>query len=659
MNSTDKNSAAPAQARPAARQAAKARKAAANGTAAPNGKAAANGTAETPPPVRKPAAATTRKPRPKSLAGTTTRTPASKPPAASPPAKQRPAPARPAGDLSGRAAASGTSPVTGAGASPAGDSHVGFGLGAAIGGFLTIGQRLLREPQALMQALPGTVSDLARISLGSSEVKPAKSDKRFRDPTWDSNRFYRTLMQTYLYLGARADDLVGGLGLEGRAADRARFAVGLARDALAPTNSILTNPEALRRAVETRGGSLKSGVSNLFGDIRHNHAMIAQVDRTAFKVGVDLACTPGNVIYRSEVCELIQYAPQRATVYERPLLIVPPQVNKYYALDLAPGRSMCEHLLKQGFQVFAISWRNPTAAQRDWGFDTYAQETLDVIDVVREVTGSPDVNLMGGCLGGMMVAIVAALLASQDDNRVYSATAGVTLLDCDVDAQMMLFATPATIALAKQASARAGILEGWQMAEIFSWLRPNDLVWNYWVNNYLQGRQPPAFDILAWNADTTRLPARFHHQVLDIVAGNQLTRPGGLTVLGTPVDISRISCDTYVVGGRTDHITPWQGCYRTTQMVSGNSQFVMCSSGHIQTVVADPNHPRLGYFVNPESPADAEAWLAGAKRFEGSWWDHWSEWLTDRSGEIKPDPERIGSSQHPAADPAPGSYIFQ
>ena len=185
------------------------------------------------------------------------------------------------------------------------------------------------------------------------------------------------------------------------------------------------------------------------------------------------------------------------------------------------------------------------------------------------------------------------------------------------------------------------------------------MVWNYWVNNYLLGRSPPAFDILAWNADTTRLPASFHHQVLDLVAGNLLTHPGGLTVLGTPVDISRISCDTYVVGGRTDHITPWQGCYRTTQMVSGTAEFVMCSSGHIQTVVAAPDHPRLGYFVNPETPADPETWLAGAKRHEGSWWDHWARWLADRSGDTKPAPDRLGSGQHPAGEPAPGSYIFQ
>ncbi len=287
----------------------------------------------------------------------------------------------------------------------------------ALGGLRHVGQRLLREPQALLNALPGTARDLASIGRGSSDIRPAPSDKRFRDPAWNSSRFYRTLMQTYLCLGSRADDLVNGLGLEGHAAGRARFAVGLIRDALAPTNTVLTNPEALRVAVQTRGDSLKKGAGNLIDDLRHNHGMIAQVDRSPFTIGTDLAATPGAVIYSSEVCELIQYRPQRTTVHERPLLIVPPQVNKYYALDLAPGRSMCEHLLKQGYQVFTISWRNPTAAQRDWNFDTYAQEVIDVIDVVREVTGSPDVNLMGGCLGGMMVAIVAAVLAARGDNQ--------------------------------------------------------------------------------------------------------------------------------------------------------------------------------------------------------------------------------------------------
>ena len=535
---------------------------------------------------------------------------------------------------------------------------VGFGLREAADAMRAAGEWTLREERVLRQALPDLASDLARIGHGDSDIGPQRSDKRFTDPAWQSNRFLHRLMQAYLYLGSRLDDAVGGLGIEGQALGRARFAAGLLREALAPTNWLLTNPAAIRLAIETRGGSLRSGLHNLVEDVRYNHGMPSQVDLTPFKVGTNLAVSAGSVIYRSEVCELIQYTPLTPTVHARPLLVVPPQVNKYYALDLAPGRSMYEHLLKRGFQVFSISWRNPTAEQRDWNIDTYASEILDVIDVVRDVSGSPDVNLMGGCLGGMMVALVAAVLAARGDDRVHSATMGVTLLDFDTEAQILLFATPRVMAQSRRLSELTGVIEGWQMAEMFAWLRPNDLVWNYWVNNYLLGRKPPAFDILAWNADTTRLTAGFLHQILDIVEANELAHPGGLTVLGTPVELSAISCDTFVVAGRTDHITPWQGCYRTTQLVSGRPEFVLCSSGHIQTVVADPDHPRLGYYVNPQTPADAAAWMASAQRHEGSWWDHYAGWLADRSGEREPAPREAGNGTYPPAAAAPGSYVL-
>jgi len=340
------------------------------------------------------------------------------------------------------------------------------------------------------------------------------------------------------------------------------------------------------------------------------------------------------------------------------MLIVPPQVNKFYAFDLSPGRSMFEYLLQKGVQVFAISWRNPGPAQRDWDFDTYVAATIEAVDVAREVTGAPAVNVMGGCLGGMTVALAQAHLAALGDHRINSATMTVTLLDtASSEGRMFLFATPQTLALAKQVSRPRGVIDGWQMSQTFAWLRPNDLVWNYWVNNYLLGQDPPAFDILAWNADSTRLSSRFHRQLLDLVAGNQLARPGGMTVLGTPVDLSAIACDTYLAAGRTDHITPWQTCYQSTQLVSGHTEFVLCSSGHIQTVVADPHHPRLGYFTNPQTPADAGQWLAGAQRHEGSWWDHWVAWLSERSGERVPAPAAVGSERHPAREPAPGTYI--
>jgi polyhydroxyalkanoate synthase subunit PhaC len=526
-----------------------------------------------------------------------------------------------------------------------------------VGGVRSLGGQAVRQPQARLRGTTGAARELLRIGLGQSELAPDKRDKRFADPAWRDNAFYRRYLQMYLYLGSGVDGVVGNLGLDGMNAERARFALELIRAALAPTNFLLTNPAALKRVVDTGGGSLVSGAANWIGDLRHNHGMPSMVDLRPFKIGENIAATPGAVIHQTDVFELIHYAPQSDTVYQRPMLVVPPQVNKYYALDLSPGRSMFEYLLRSGIQLFGISWRNPTAAQRDWDFDTYAHATIEAIDAVREVSGSPDVNIMGGCLGGMMAAVVASHLSALGDTRIHSATMTVTLLDCDSQGRMFLFATPQSLAAAKQVSRPRGVIDGWQMSQMFAWLRPNDLVWNYWVNNYLLGQDPPAFDILAWNADSTRLSSRFHHQLLDMVAGNQLVHPGALTILGTPIDLSRITCDSYVVAGRTDHITPWQTCYRTTQLVSGQPQFVLCSSGHIQTVVADPKHPRLGYFLNPGTPPDAEEWLAGAERHEGSWWEHWVGWLSERSGEQVTPPGTVGSTRFPALGPAPGTYI--
>ena len=546
------------------------------------------------------------------------------------------------------------------GHNPAGSAPARRGLfRQAAGGLRFAGRLAMGPPQAMLQLAPGAWAEMLRIGLRQSKVEPEKGDHRFADQAWQQNPALRATMQAYLYLGSEVDDVVDSLGLDGMAAERIRFALIQVREALAPTNSFWTNPAAVKRYYDTGGLSVWRGAVNLARDMVSNHGMPSMVDRRSFKLGENLAISPGAVIHRSEVFELIQYTPQRDTVYERPLLVVPPQVNKYYALDLSPGRSMYEYLLKQGIQVFTISWRNPTGAQRDWDFDTYAQAVIEAIDVIREVSGSPDVNMMGGCLGGVTAAVVQAHLAALGEHRINSATMTVTMLDCDSDGRMFLFASPRTLALAKKVSVPRGVIEGWQMGSMFAWLRPNDLVWNYWANNYLLGQDPPAFDILAWNADQTRLSSAFHRQLMDMVADNQLVHPGGLTVLGTPIDVSRIDCDTYVVAGRTDHITPWQSCYRTTQLVSGHSEFVLCSSGHIQTVVADPKHRGLGYYLNPETPPDPGQWLAGAQRHEGSWWEHWVGWLADRSGEQTAAPKSLGSPRFPALEQAPGSYVRQ
>jgi polyhydroxyalkanoate synthase subunit PhaC len=532
-------------------------------------------------------------------------------------------------------------------------------LGRAAGGLRLAGRLTMGPPQAMLQIAPAAWAETLRIALGKSDIEPDKRDKRFADQAWQQNPALRATMQAYLYSGGEVDDVVDSLGLDGIAAERIRFALILAREAMAPTNFFWTNPAAVKRCYDTGGLSVWRGAVNMARDMLGNHGMPSMVDRRPFKIGENLAISPGSVIFRNEVFELIQYTPQRETVYDRPILMVPPQVNKYYALDLSPGRSLYEYLLQRGVQVFGISWRNPTGAQRDWNFDTYVQATIDAIDVVREVSGSPDVNIMGGCLGGMTAALTQAHLAAVgQEDRIHSSTMFVTLLDTQSEGRMFLFASPATLALAKQVSKPRGVIDGWQMGSMFAWLRPNDLVWNYWVNNYLLGQDPPAFDILAWNADQTRLSSAFHRQLMDMVAENQMVHPGAMKVLGTPIDLSRISTDTYVAAGRTDHITPWQTCYRTTRLVSGRSQFVLCSSGHIQTVVADPKHRGLGYYLNPETPPEADQWMAGAERHEGSWWEHWVGWLTERSGEQVAAPESPGSHRFPALEPAPGRYVF-
>ena len=533
----------------------------------------------------------------------------------------------------------------------------GSGLGQVAGAMRSLGRAAVRQPRDVLRRGPRVGLQFLQIGLGKSEVAPQKGDKRFADPAWQQNPLFRTAMQGYLALGSELDAFVDNLGLEGMEAERMRFAASLLREAMAPTNFLWTNPAALKRFFDTGGGSIRKGIGHWADDMLHNHGMPSLVDPRPFKKGENIAASPGAVVHRTEVFELIQYTPQSETVYQRPLIVVPPQVNKFYAMDMSPGRSMFEYLLQRGIPVFAISWRNPTGAQRHWNFDTYVQAVIEAVDVAREVSGSPDVNIIGACLGGITAALAQAHLAAQDDHRIRSTTFMVTLLDTVSEGPMFLFATPQTIALARKVSEPRGVIDGWQLASMFSWLRPNDLVWNYWVNNYLLGQDPPAFDILAWNADTTRLTSAFHHQMLDMVAGNQLAHPGALTVLGTPIDISRISGDTYVAAGFTDHITPWTGAYRTTQMVSGPVQFVMVSSGHIQTVVADPKHRGLGYFVNPETPPTAEQWLAGAERHEGSWWEHYAGWLAERSGDQVAAPQSLGSGRYPPIEPAPGSYI--
>lgn len=522
-----------------------------------------------------------------------------------------------------------------------------------------VGARALVQPSTLLSRTLGLGRELGEILLGRSERAPDPSDRRFADPTFRDHPLYRRVMQSYLAWRESLHGLVDEIDLDQESRDRGKFALTLLTEAVAPTNTLLGNPAALKRAFETAGMSVLKGVRNWARDQVENHGMPSQVDKRPFQVGENLAVTPGQVIFRSEVLELIQYAPAKPKVFERPLLFIPPQVNKYYAFDLAPGRSMIEHLVQQGLQVFLVSWRNPTPAQRDWGFDTYIQSLCEALAVVQEITGSPTVNVTGVCAGGITTSIFIAHLAARGDRAIHSASFPVTVLDTSVSSQISVLSSQKTLDASKRSSHKKGILSGPELARVFALLRPNDLVWNYWINNYLMGTDPAPFDILVWNNDPTNLPAALHAEFLDLFANHALLKPGTLKVLGTPIDLSRVTCDIYAIGALTDHLTPWYACYRTPQLFGGEGTFVLSYSGHIQALVNPPGNPKAKFYTNDAKGLEANTWLAGAKEHKGTWWTHWTDWLGKRSGTEKPAPQCLGSDAHPPLMAAPGRYVHQ
>jgi polyhydroxyalkanoate synthase len=505
------------------------------------------------------------------------------------------------------------------------------------------------------------LGELGRIASGGSELAPDPKDKRFADPAWKESFPYRTLAQCYLAWGSALNRFVDEAKMEKRDAERARFVVSLVVDAMCPTNWLGGNPTALKKLVDTGGGSLVHGLENLLGDLAYNGGLPAQVDTRKFAVGKNLATTPGSVVYRSPVMELIQYRPVNPDVHARPLLIAPPQINKFYVFDLAPEKSIIQFALKNDLQTFVISWKNPTAAESHFGLDTYVGALEEAVDVMRDVTGSEDVNIWGSCSGGITMSAFLANLAARGERKVHSATVAVCVLDMGVaeNTTAGIFITPASIIAAKTASRLTGVLEGRELARMFAWMRPNDLIWNYWVNNYLLGNTPPAFDILYWNNDTTRLAAKLHADFLDLIDTNPYVNPGRLKVRGMPLDMGAVQMDSYVVAGLTDHITPWQGCYNTAKLFGERSTFVLANSGHIQSLLNPPGNPKAFFWADPAHRPSGESWLEKSAKHTGSWWPHWLEWISARSGEKKPAPAALGSADHPPLDDAPGHYVME
>jgi poly[(R)-3-hydroxyalkanoate] polymerase subunit PhaC len=516
--------------------------------------------------------------------------------------------------------------------------------------------RVLTRPEFLVRKARALAAEGREVVVGNGAPSSPR-DKRFADRSWQTSSFYRRWMQAYLILERELKGLPDEVPVERKDAEKARFLLSVVADAIAPTNLLPGNPAALRRARETRGRSLAAGARNLVDDVRHNGAMPSMVDTRPFKLGETTAVSPGAVVYRTDVLELIQYQPKTPDVLTCPLVVVPPQINKYYILDLAPGRSLVEHAVSRGQQVFMISWRNPGHESRDWDLIRYVDETEQAFAVVRKITRAPSVNVLGACSGGITTATVLARLAARGRARIDAATFLVTVLDTESPSVLTMFGTDQAIARAIQRSRRRGLLEGKELARAFAWLRPNDLIWSYWVNNYLLGNDPPAFDVLAWNADSTNLPAGLHVDFLRMLATNALGRPGSFELERTPIDLRNVELDSFVVGALTDHITPWKACYRTPFLLGGESQFVLSSSGHIQALVNPPGNPKSRFLTNAALPEEPDEWLAAAVEHEGSWWDHWLDWLVERSGERKRAPRRLGSKAYPPLEPAPGTYV--
>jgi polyhydroxyalkanoate synthase len=501
----------------------------------------------------------------------------------------------------------------------------------------------------------GVVRALGGDAPGS--VEPGRKDKRFDDPTWQENPAYFWLQQSYLLFGRLAQDLVEVGAGSGAGAKKLRLATEIVVDAMAPTNVLPGNPAALKRAFETGGASLLRGARNFLTDLATNKGMPRQVDRGAFAIGKDLAATPGKVVFRNDLIELLQYAPQTETVYDVPLLCSPPWINKYYVMDLAPQRSFVEWAVQRGHTVFAISYRNADPSMRDVTLDDYlVSGPSAALDVVEEITGAEEVNVVGLCVGGTLTAMLLAHLEKTAAHRVRSATLLNTLIDFSEPGVLGAFTDPAAIERLERTMRRKGFLASDDLARTFTFLRGNDLVWNYVVSNWLLGEPAPRFDILAWNDDATRMPAEMHAFYLRSCYGRNEFARGELELAGERIGAGDIRTDTFILAAVEDHIVPWKSSYASTPLLSGDVRFVLSSAGHIAGIVNPPS-PKSRYWTNDELPSDPDAWRAGAELHEGSWWEEWTRWAAERSGGQRLPPP-LGSERHPALSEAPGTYIL-
>lgn len=531
-----------------------------------------------------------------------------------------------------------------------------------LGSAGTLGWQAAKHPLAMWRSGAGLTRVLLQILMGTSALAPEAGDKRFADSAWKDSRLYGGLLQWYLAMSAAMKDYSSRVGLDDKEAERADFLMSQISNAVAPTNFLLGNPAALKRAFETGGGSLVKGAQNLLSDIRKGRPVPSQVDDRAFKVGENLAVTPGSVVLRTEMFELVQYAPQTEQVHQRPLLAVPSIVNKYYAVDIAPGRSLFEYIVRHGFTLFVIVWKNPGKQHDHWGLEDYCFSIDTAIDAVADITGVPDPNLLTICGAGPVVYSLAGYYAAKKRRKINSVMLSISVLDTQTLSQAQGVGAFMDPKLKKRMSIlpAKGRISANEFTLLFALLRPNELIWNYWVNNYLMGNDPPAFDILYWNADGTGMTAQFNRDFGALVDGNKLATPGAMKLRDTPIaDLSKLDFDSYVIGAQTDHICTWPAVYRSAQVLGERAQFVLANSGHVQTLVCPPGNPKSLYYVNPNKPATADEWFAGANKNSGTWWDHVIAWWGERSGPKVPAPQAVGNAKHRPLVKAPGTYIME
>jgi polyhydroxyalkanoate synthase subunit PhaC len=517
----------------------------------------------------------------------------------------------------------------------------------------------LVDPAAVAKEMPWLAGELTKVALGQSDISFDKGDRRFADEVWRTIPYFRILGQSYRLFELWMNRLYESVDGSWQNKARARFAADVISAAVSPTNYLGTNPAALREAIETGGLSVWKGAQNMVKDLARG-GMPAMADRKQFIVGENLACTPGAVVYRDEMFELLQYTPTTPKVRAIPLLMIPPQINRHYILDLSPGRSLAEFAVSQGIQVFMIVWRNPSSllGHGKWGLNDYLAAAERASEVVKQIAGTHKLNFLGLCAGGITVSYVLAHLATIGDDSAGSATFVVTMLTGDKPNVVGMIDTSEARAVLEKAAAAEQIVPGTGLRSLFAMLRPNDLVFNYLVSGWLMGKSPAPFDVLAWNDDATRTTAKFASE------STKLAMDGwdgsGPTLLGVKTDFSKVTCDTYHVGGYTDHITAWRACYDTAHLVGGaDKEMTLIRSGHIQSVVYPADSTRYDRWFGLAVPTDPDEWIKTATVERGSWWRPWTEWLLARSGNERQARTTLGNRQYPPLGPAPGTYVHQ